>query len=158
MKFKRPVPDDIPVSARYGTRGSWWNWHINGNGQWVKGQVSGMGLHKGIDFAAPVGTPVFAVCDGVVERCGYEDPKDSSQGFGLRIWQLIRHNNEPMHVIYAHLKEITVLEGQEIKQGDRIAYSGNSGKSSGPHLHIELRDKEVQFHPIPFEEAKDELV
>ncbi len=91
------------------------------------------GSHSGIDFRAAVGTPVYAVADGVVEGVGDTDKTCPRASFGK--WVFIRHNNG-LSTAYGHLSLIKTTEGQTVKRGDLIAYSGNTGHSTGPHLHL----------------------
>ncbi len=88
-------------------------------------------MHKGTDFAAPTGTPIFAAGDGVVERAG----RWGSYGIYMRI----RHNNA-YKTAYAHMSGIArgVRRGTRIKQGQVIGYVGSTGRSTGPHLHYEV--------------------
>mgnify|MGYP000943110062 FL=1 len=87
--------------------------------------------HKGIDYALPVGTPVLAAADGIVEKAGVD-----STGYGNVI--IIRHLwNDG--TVYAHLRNWSVQVGQKVKAGEIIGYSGNTGNSTGPHLHFEYR-------------------
>ena len=89
-------------------------------------------LHTGIDFATDVGTPVYATADGVVEfaQMGYNG------GFG----NLVKLDHSfGFRTYYAHLNKIVVAHGSFVKKGQLIAYSGNSGASTGPHLHYEVR-------------------
>jgi murein DD-endopeptidase MepM/ murein hydrolase activator NlpD len=87
--------------------------------------------HKGIDYALPVGTPVLAAADGTVERAGAD-----STGYGNVI--IIRHLwNDG--TVYAHLRNWAVQPGQQVKAGEIIGYSGNTGNSTGAHLHFEYR-------------------
>ncbi len=89
-------------------------------------------LHTGIDFATDVGTPVYATADGVVEfaQMGYNG------GFG----NLVKLDHSfGFRTYYAHLNKIVVTHGSFVKKGQLIAYSGNSGASTGPHLHYEVR-------------------
>jgi murein DD-endopeptidase MepM/ murein hydrolase activator NlpD len=90
-------------------------------------------FHRGIDLRAPVGTPIVAPADGVVEYAGYH--KES--GFGYLV--IIEHNYG-FKTTYAHLeKKMIVKSGQFVRKGERIGYTGNSGLSTGPHLHYEVR-------------------
>jgi murein DD-endopeptidase MepM/ murein hydrolase activator NlpD len=91
------------------------------------------GSHSGVDFRASVGTPVYAVADGVVEGTGDTDQTCYKASFGK--WVFIRHNNG-LSTAYGHLSLIKVSEGARVKKGDLIAYSGNTGHSTGPHLHL----------------------
>lgn len=86
--------------------------------------------HLGVDYAAPTGTPVRTVGDGVVQFAGVQG------GFGKVVF--VRHRNE--HVtVYAHLSRIDVRQGQRIEQGQRIGAVGATGWATGPHLHYEFR-------------------
>lgn len=91
------------------------------------------GSHSGIDFRAAVGTPVYAVADGIVEGTGDTDKTCPKASFGK--WIFIRHNNG-LSTAYGHLSMIKVSEGQTVTKGDMIGYSGNTGHSTGPHLHL----------------------
>lgn len=90
-------------------------------------------FHYGIDFRAPVGTSVFAMASGVVEGVGDTDIACPKASFGK--WIFIKYNNG-LSSTYGHLSVISVRKGQEIKTGDIIGLSGNTGYSTGPHLHI----------------------
>ena len=87
-------------------------------------------FHKGIDFKADEGTPVYAAADGVVIV-----PVDADTGDGKTV--TISHYTN-INTFYAHLSEVVVNEGDEVKQGDLIGYVGSTGTSTGPHLHFEL--------------------
>jgi murein DD-endopeptidase MepM/ murein hydrolase activator NlpD len=88
-------------------------------------------MHKGVDFAAPTGTPIFAAGDGVVERAN----RFSSFGNYIKI----RHNGE-YKTAYAHLHKFAkgIRAGSRVKQGQTIGYVGSTGRSTGPHLHYEV--------------------
>jgi murein DD-endopeptidase MepM/ murein hydrolase activator NlpD len=86
-------------------------------------------MHKGIDFAAPTGTPIFAAGDGVVKKAG----RNSSYGNYVQI----RHRND-LDTAYAHMSRIAVKPGARVKQGEIIGYVGTTGRSTGPHLHYEV--------------------
>ena len=89
-------------------------------------------LHKGVDFAAPRGTPILAAGDGVVRRKRY-----SRSGYGRYV--VLRHN-ESLSTLYAHMRGFArgLREGVRVKQGQVIGYVGTSGLSTGPHLHYEI--------------------
>jgi murein DD-endopeptidase MepM/ murein hydrolase activator NlpD len=95
---------------------------------------SGKG-HNGIDFAAAVGTPIKAVLDGVVQGVGDTDTACKGASYGK--WVMIKHPNG-LSSVYAHLSLSKVAEGQTVKTGDVIAYSGATGYVTGPHLHFTL--------------------
>jgi len=91
------------------------------------------GTHNGVDFAAAVGTPVKAMLSGTVIGAGDTDLTCSGASYGK--WVLIKHNNG-LASLYAHFSLIKVTKGQEVNTGDLIGYSGNTGYSTGPHLHL----------------------
>lgn len=93
------------------------------------------GSHNGVDFGASIGTRVKAVLDGVVVGTGNTDIYKGCYSFGK--WVMVKHPNG-LSTIYAHLSVISVNQGQELKTGDIIGYSGNTGYSTGPHLHLGL--------------------
>jgi len=87
--------------------------------------------HKGIDFAAQTGTPVFAVAEGTVSFAKYDTT------FGNYI--ILKHRNADATSVYAHLDKMTVRYGDKVKKGDIIGYVGQTGLATGPHLHFEIR-------------------
>lgn len=93
---------------------------------------SGKG-HNGIDLGIPVGSIVKAASDGIVMGAG--DTDNACQGASYGKWILIKHNNG-LSTLYGHLSLIKVSEGQTVIAGQTIAYSGNTGYSTGPHLHF----------------------
>ena len=107
-----------------------------------KHPISGFNkMHKGIDFAAPKGTPVYAGGNGVVEMSGVNG------GYGKYI--RIRHNNE-YKTAYAHLSSFKkrIKKGVRVNQGEVIGYVGSTGKSTGPHLHYEIIYQNKQINPL----------
>jgi murein DD-endopeptidase MepM/ murein hydrolase activator NlpD len=99
-------------------------------------------FHYGIDFVAPVNTPVTASANGVVEYV-----RESSSGYGRLI--TLRHAQD-FRTAYAHLQEPLVVPGQIVRKGDVIALSGNTGSSTGPHLHYEILYQGNPVNPYPF--------
>jgi murein DD-endopeptidase MepM/ murein hydrolase activator NlpD len=103
------------------------------------------GHHKGIDIAAPLGSQVYAVENGVVSKSYYSDT------YGNVVF--IKHDNE-IETVYAHLKERTVQEGAIVQQGEEIGKMGSTGDSSGVHLHFEVHlskwtfDKSNAINPL----------
>ncbi|MEU1020209.1 M23 family metallopeptidase [Streptomyces sp. NPDC005900] len=91
--------------------------------------------HSGQDFAVPVGTPVAAVHGGTVVKAG---PNGAGDGPAYGNAVVIRHGNGT-YSQYAHLSRVDVRVGQNVATGQRVALSGNTGNSSGPHLHFEIR-------------------
>lgn len=100
-------------------------------------------MHYGIDFRAPIGTPVYATADGVVEFAGHND----GSGYG----NLVRlTHNLGFRTYYAHLQKVLVRPKQFVHKGQKIALSGNTGRSTGPHLHYEVRHLYTALDPEPF--------
>jgi len=93
------------------------------------------GSHNGTDFRAPVGTPIRALADGTVSGAGDTDLTCKKTSFGK--WILVKHDNG-LAATFGHLSAISVKEGQKVKLGDIIGYSGSTGYSTGPHLHLSV--------------------
>ena len=98
-------------------------------------------MHKGVDWACSVGTAVKASCGGTVVSAGW------SNGYGYCI--TIRHP-DGKQTRYAHLSKILVSSGKSVKQGDKIALSGNTGRSTGPHIHFEILVNGSQVNPLKY--------
>lgn len=99
--------------------------------------VYNQNTHNGIDLRASVGTQIVAAEDGVVKGTGNSDIACPGGSYGK--WVLIEHPNH-LSTLYAHLSVIKVSIGQEVKRGDLIAYSGDTGYTTGPHLHFTVYD------------------
>ncbi|MER7699907.1 M23 family metallopeptidase [Streptomyces sp. NPDC096095] len=115
--WKAPVKK-YTLSASYGTGGARW-----------------AAKHSGQDFAVPVGTDVVAAHKGTVVKAG---PNGAGDGPAYGNAVVIKHSNGK-YSQYAHLSKVNVKIGQTVKTGQKIALSGNTGNSSGPHLHFEIR-------------------
>lgn len=100
-----------------------------------------MAFHAGLDFAAPQGTPVYATADGIVSMVG------RAGGYGNKID--IDHGFNYMSR-YAHLSKIDVVSGQRVSRGDKIGEVGSTGKSTGPHLHYEVRFRDEPQNPVNY--------
>jgi murein DD-endopeptidase MepM/ murein hydrolase activator NlpD len=98
-------------------------------------------MHEGVDFQAAVGTPVLAAADGVVLFAGFHPQ------YGYMVD--IDHGNDLVSR-YAHNSKLLVKEGDVVKRGRKIAESGSTGRSTGPHLHFEVRIKGVAQNPTKF--------
>jgi murein DD-endopeptidase MepM/ murein hydrolase activator NlpD len=94
------------------------------------GKMWSKGYHTGVDFAVPQGTEVIAVADGKIENANW------GKSYGTQAVQKVAGG----WVIYAHLSKLDVKAGDVVKAGQKIGSSGNTGNSSGPHLHFEMRD------------------
>ncbi len=97
--------------------------------------------HKGIDWATPTGTAVYASCGGTVSKAGW------GSGYGYVVY--IEHE-DGRQTRYGHLSKVLVSVGQKVKQGERIALSGNTGVSTGPHVHFEILINGVQVDPLKY--------
>lgn len=97
--------------------------------------------HKGVDWATPIGTPVYASCGGTVAKAGW------GSGYGYVIY--INHE-DGRQTRYGHLSKVLVKAGQSVKQGDKIALSGNTGVSTGPHIHFEILINGKQVNPLNY--------
>ena len=103
--------------------------------------LGGRRRHSGIDLAAPTGTPIYATADGIIGRA------DWFSSYGLYI--SIDHGAS-METRYAHLSRLAVAAGDNVKKGELIGYVGSTGRSTGPHLHYEVRVDGVAVNPIPY--------
>lgn len=98
------------------------------------GKMWSKGYHTGVDFAVPSGTDILAVDDGVIANANW------GKSYGTQIVQQVTVNDQKRWVIYAHLSKSLVKPGDVVVKGQHIGESGNTGNSSGPHLHFEMRD------------------
>lgn len=101
-------------------------------------------FHKGVDIKVKVGTNVQATGGGKVIKAGWENPKNHKQGYGQRV--TIDHGNGNTS-IYGHLKGTSVKVGDKVSKGQVIGQSGNTGRSTGPHVHYEERYKNKPHRP-----------
>jgi len=100
-------------------------------------------FHRGADMRAKMKTPVYATADGIVEYSGYH----KKSGYGRLV---ILQHNYGFKTYFGHLNKVVVKSGAFIKKGTLIAYTGNSGMSSGPHLHYEVRFMSRPINPFWF--------
>ncbi len=100
-------------------------------------------FHRGTDLKAKMNTPVYATADGIVEWAGYH----KSSGYGKLI--IVEHNYG-FKSYFGHLNKIVVKSNKFVKKGDLIAYTGNTGMSSGPHLHYEIKFIHKTVNPFWF--------
>jgi murein DD-endopeptidase MepM/ murein hydrolase activator NlpD len=99
-------------------------------------------MHTGIDFAAPIGTPIYATADGTIAEVsvrfsGYGKMVEIDHGFGYR-------------TRYAHMHDFVVRQGQRVKRGELIGYVGDTGLSTAPHLHYEVLMNGTQINPVHY--------
>jgi murein DD-endopeptidase MepM/ murein hydrolase activator NlpD len=106
-------------------------------------------MHAGIDLASPTGTPIYATADGMVQKAewwgGYGNMVDIDHGKGIE-------------TRYGHMSKIIAHPGQRVMRGDLIGYVGSTGRSTGSHLHYEVRIDGHAVNPIPFLQSAGYLV
>ncbi|ORT48579.1 peptidase M23 [Vibrio sp. qd031] len=122
-----PVGDER-ISSKYGYR--------------IHPETKQKRLHRGIDYAVNIGTPIYAPADGVVEVVR---PSNTGSGNFIRLQHAYGFSSS-----YSHLQKFAVKSGSFIQKGQLIGYSGNSGLSTGPHLHYEIRFVGRALDPIDF--------
>jgi murein DD-endopeptidase MepM/ murein hydrolase activator NlpD len=109
----------------------------------------GAAMHAGIDLAGPTGTPVYATADGVVGRAewanGYGNLVELEHGKGIQ-------------TRYGHLSKMLVKPNTPVKRGQLIALMGSTGRSTGSHLHYEVRIDGRAVNPVPFLQSSDYLL
>jgi murein DD-endopeptidase MepM/ murein hydrolase activator NlpD len=106
-------------------------------------------MHEGVDLAGPIGTPIYATAYGVVVEAGW------SSGYGRMV--RIRHDFG-LETLYAHLNSIAVVVGQRVSRGEHIGDMGNSGRSTGPHLHYEIRTGGEAIDPMIYIGAGNDVL
>jgi len=138
VKLSQPWPEGYTVNAR-----SPFGWRVHP----ITGRRK---FHHGIDVALPVGTPLTAPADGVVVKKG----NGPSGGITL----ILKHEDN-RHTVYYHLQKPShLLKGTRVERGELIAYSGNTGASTGPHLHFEVRRSARwgdTVDPMPYLQAEE---
>ena len=129
---KKALPTILPVEGSY---------NASSFGYRIDPFTGQQAMHEGIDFITDVGTPVVAAAGGVVQFAGFHPQ------YGIMID--IDHGND-LVTRYAHLSKVMVKEGDLVQRGRRIADSGNTGRSTGPHLHFEVRFRGAAQNPAKF--------
>ena len=111
-------------------------------------KTGGRRMHEGVDFAGPVGTPLYSTADGVVIHAGWQS------GYG----RLVKIQHEfGIETRYAHLSKISVNVGQRVSRGERIGDMGASGRVTGPHLHYEVRVGGQAVNPMIYIKAANDV-
>ncbi len=131
MYMRNHTPSIIPVQG----------WFISGFGYRIDPFTGQVRMHEGLDIAAPPGTPIVAPADGVVKYA------HMTKGLGLT---LIINHGYGFSTVYGHCQRVKANAGTRVKRGDIIAYVGSTGKSTGPHLHYEVRISHVPVDPINY--------
>lgn len=119
--------DNVRLTSNFGTR--------------VHPVTGGLKGHKGLDMGAPIGTPIYATADGVISKASWWG------GYGLFV--SIEHGGE-LETRYGHMSRLNVAEGQRVRKGEIIGFVGSTGRSTGPHLHYEVRVRGEAVNPIPY--------
>ena len=128
---RMPV-DGVRLTSDYGMR-----WHP---------VMGGRRAHKGVDLAGPTGTPVRATADGVVGRAEWYS------SYGLYV--ALEHGAN-IETRYGHMSRLNVASGQQVRKGDIIGFIGSTGRSTGPHLHYEVRIAGLAVNPLPYMQASE---
>lgn len=108
----------------------------------------GTAMHAGIDMAGPVGEPIYASADGVVDQAGW------ASGYGNMV-EL--DHGKGIETRYGHMSRLLVRAGQKVKRGQKIGLMGSTGRSTGSHLHYEVRIDGHSVNPLPFLQSADML-
>ncbi len=131
-----PIRDSIALTSGYGVRSDPF-----------RGRAA---MHAGIDLAGPLGTPIFATADGIVGRAEY-----NNGGYG----NLVELNHgQGIQTRYGHLSRFAARAGQRVRRGELIGYMGSTGRSTGSHLHYEVRIDGRAVNPVPFMQQANALV
>jgi murein DD-endopeptidase MepM/ murein hydrolase activator NlpD len=133
-KLLRAIPAIQPVSNKNLNRVA------SGFGYRIDPLYKDYRLHAGLDFAAPVGTPIYATSDGVVQIAGF-----NTDGYGNKV--VINHGYG-YQTLYGHMVRVKVRAGQSVKRGEVIGYVGSTGKSTGPHCHYEVIKRGAKVDPV----------
>jgi murein DD-endopeptidase MepM/ murein hydrolase activator NlpD len=135
QKMLQAIPSIQPINNRDLTR------IASGFGMRMHPIYKIIKMHQGMDFTAPVGTEIYATGDGVIEKVGW------TGGYGKTI--MINHGYG-YKTRYAHCSKFKCKRGQKVKRGDLIGFVGNTGQSTGPHLHYEVFKNKKQINPVNF--------
>ncbi len=133
------IPSRMPVEGVHLTSSYGMRWHP---------VLGGRRAHKGVDLAGPIGTPVHATADAVVAKAEWF----SSYGLYVQL-----EHGADIETRYGHMSRLNVAAGQHVHKGDVIGYIGTTGRSTGPHLHYEVRIAGVAVNPIPYMQAGEVL-
>jgi len=132
----RPLRDNVAFTSGYGIRSDPF-----------RGRAA---MHAGIDLAGPIGTPIYATADGIVGRSEW-----NSGGYGNLVE--IDHG-QGIQTRYGHLSRMIVRAGQRVRRGDLIGLMGSTGRSTGSHLHYEVRIDGSAVNPVPFMQSSNTFI
>jgi murein DD-endopeptidase MepM/ murein hydrolase activator NlpD len=131
----RPVDKLVSLTSSFGVRSD----PFNGRAR----------MHKGIDIPGAIGTPIYATADGIVSRAGW------SNGYGNLVE--IAHGNG-METRYGHMSKLIVAPNSHVRRGQIIGLMGSTGRSTGSHLHYEVRVDGAAINPLPFVAGAEYLI
>ena len=131
----RPVDKMIGLTSSFGVRSDPFNGHAR--------------MHKGIDIPGAIGTPIYATADGIVSRAGW------ASGYGNLVE--ISHGNG-MQTRYGHMSKLIVEPNTRVRRGQIIGLMGSTGRSTGSHLHYEVRVDGTAINPVPFIAGSEYLI
>jgi murein DD-endopeptidase MepM/ murein hydrolase activator NlpD len=135
FKLLAAIPAIMPIAIKDFNRiSSGYGWRVH---PLYKTRI----FHDGMDFTGKVGTPLYATGDAVVKKAG------KLRGYGKTV---VLDHGYGYTTLYAHLNNYNVKRGQKVKRGEVIAFLGNTGKSTGPHLHYEIRKSGKHVNPINY--------
>lgn len=135
FKLLAAIPAIMPIAIKDFNRiSSGYGWRVH---PLYKTRI----FHDGMDFTGKVGTPLYATGDAVVKKAG------KLRGYGKTV---VLDHGYGYTTLYAHLSNYNVKRGQKVKRGEVIAFLGNTGKSTGPHLHYEIRKSGKHVNPINY--------
>lgn len=134
---KVSIPSRMPVEGVHLTSDYGMRWHP---------VMGGRRAHKGVDLAGPIGTPVHAPADGTVSKAEWF----SSYGLYVSL-----EHGAAIQTRYGHMSRLNVYAGQRVHKGDVIGYIGTTGRSTGPHLHYEVRIGGEAVNPVPYMQADE---
>ncbi len=152
------IPGMSTIPVQVGADGNWRTnvsrgWQLGTAKCFVNGKWNGKTncSHLGIDFAGPIGTPIYAIASGVVLEADWR----GGYGLFIKLEHDVDGDGKPdYYSAYAHLSEIIVTKGQQVGGGQIIGKMGSTGNSSGSHLHFEIRDKnDIRINPEPILDA-----
>ena len=129
------IPSRMPVEGVQLTSDYGMRWHP---------VTGGRRAHKGVDLAGPVGTPIHATADGVISKAEW------FSSYGLFV--SIEHGGQ-IQTRYGHMSRLNVAAGTRVRKGDVIGFVGSTGRSTGPHLHYEVRISGQAVNPVPYMQA-----
>ncbi|MEW5740714.1 MAG: M23 family metallopeptidase [Myxococcota bacterium] len=130
----------LPKTVKVGRKDGVLQWPLRGV-LYARFGKKGKEPHDGIDLAAPAGTPVKTAAPGTVLFAGEQ------KGYGLIV--IVEHAGE-LITLYAHNRDLRVKTGQKVREGQVVSTVGDSGRTTGPHLHFEVRKKGVPVDPLDY--------